>query len=86
VGGEATGQWVAFYDQAMKIDLDDGQRLIANYRYSLKEYVNGDPLKAGAKALAGVETDDYDKFYSQCDRTMAGFIMNKGSTMTNHKI
>ena len=85
-GSSVSGQWIAFYDQAMKIELEDGSRLITNYRYSLKEYVNSDPLKSGAKALAGVETDDYDKFYSQCDRTMVGFVMQKGSTMTNHKI
>ena len=59
----------------MKIDLEDGTRFVTNYRYSLKEYVNSDPLKSGAKALAGVETDDYDKFYSQCDKTMVGFVL-----------
>lgn len=85
-GSQVSGQWVAFYDQAMKIDLEDGSSLITNYRYSLKEYVNSDPLKSGAKALAGVETDDYDKFYSMCDRTMVGFVMSKGNSMSNHRI
>lgn len=40
----------------------------------------------GAKSLAFVATDDYNKFYSQCDRTMVGFVQTKGSTMTNHQV
>jgi len=31
---------------------------------------------------------DYDKFYSQCDQTMVGFVQDKnsGSTMKNHNV
>ena len=57
-------KWLAFYDQAMKIDVDAETRLLANYRYSVKEYVEGNPLKDGIKNLAELATDDYDKFYS----------------------
>lgn len=87
-GGQISGTWVSFYDQAFKVDLENGQRFVANYRYSLKEYVLSDPLKSGAKAIKNVETDDYDKFYSQCDRTMVGFIQDKGhaSTMKEHAV
>ena len=81
-GEEIAGTWVAFYDQAFKVELDNGQRFLANYRYSVKEYVISDPLKSGAKAIKNVETDDYDKFYSQCDRTMVGFVQDKGQSST----
>lgn len=87
-GAQINGKWISFYDQAFKVELDNGQRFIANYRYSVKEYVISDPLKSGAKAIKNVETDDYDKFYSQCDRTMVGFIQNKDSrsTMKEHNV
>lgn len=48
--------------------------MLTNYRYSVKEYVENNPLKDGVKNLAELATDDYDKFYSQCDRTMVGFV------------
>ena len=58
-------KWMAFYDQALKIDVDEETRLLTNYRYSVKEYVESDPVKDGLKNLLGqVSTDDYDKFYS----------------------
>lgn len=44
-------KWMAFYDQALKIDIDDETRLLTNYRYSIKEYVEGDPSKDGSKNL-----------------------------------
>ena len=51
------------------VDLETGLRFIANYKYAVKEYVTSDPLEDGEKKIkaAGLETDDYDKFYSQCD-------------------
>ena len=57
-------KWMAFYDQALKIDIDEETRLLTNYRYSIKEYVEGDPVKSGIKNLGQVASDDYDKFYS----------------------
>jgi len=44
-------KWMAFYDQALKIDIDEETRLLTNYRYSIKEYVEGDPIKSGTKNL-----------------------------------
>ena len=80
---------MAFYDQAFKVELNNGLRFITNYRYSVKEYVSSDPLKD--KALAQnteLDTDDYDKFNSQCDRTMIGFVQNKegGGSFSKHHI
>lgn len=63
-------------------------RFITNYRYSVKEYVTSSPIEKGAKALKDLSTDDYDKFYSQCDRTMVGFVHKEGdgSTMKEHPV
>jgi hypothetical protein len=36
--------------------------------------VASEPLKIGAKKLKSLATDDYDKFYSECDKTMVGFV------------
>lgn len=73
------GTWFAFYDQAFKVDLETGLRFIANYKYAVKEYVTANALVEGEKPIkkAGLETDDYDKFYSQCDQTMVGFVQDK---------
>jgi len=68
------GYWNSFYDQAFKIELENGKRFLANWRYSLKEYVQAAPMKNGAKGISDVQIDDYDKFYSECDRSMIGFI------------
>ena len=67
-------KWMSFYDQAFKVEMEDGTRLLTNFRYSVKESVASDPLESGAKSLSQLDTDDYDKFYSQCDRTMVGFV------------
>ena len=78
---------MAFYDQGFKVELDNGQRLVANFRYSLKEYVSSDPLSLGVKndkGLKDLATDDYNKFYSQCDKTMVGFVQTPGGSMKNH--
>ena len=73
-GEKVSGNWIPFYDQAFKVSLSNGMKFITNYRYSVKEYVTSTPLEKGAKALKDLATDDYDKFYSQCDRTMIGFV------------
>ena len=86
VKGDLTGKWMAFYDQAFKVDLSDGTSFIANYRYALKEYVDNDPLKHGAKNLVHLETDDYTKFYSLCDKTMVGFVQQPSGSMISHPI
>lgn len=82
-----SAKWMSFYDQAFKVEMDDGTRLLTNFRYSVKDSVEANPLQSGAKSLSQLDTDDYDKFDSQCDRTMVGFVQRKGSgTMANHPI
>ena len=89
-GSPIKGTWLAFYDQAFKVELENGQRFLSNYKYALKPYVSSDPLAMGAQRIAqqNVQTDDYDKFYSLCDRTMVGFVQdtNSGSSLSQHHI
>jgi len=43
-----------FYDQALKVELDNGKRFITNYRYALKEYVSSEFMEKGAKTIKDV--------------------------------
>jgi hypothetical protein len=46
----ASAKWFSFYDQAFKVEADDGTRYLANYRYSLKEYES--TVAGGMKSLS----------------------------------
>ena len=58
----------------MKIELENGLRFLANFRYSIKENVSKDPLTEDDAKFADLKTGDYDKFNSECDQTMVGFV------------
>jgi hypothetical protein len=72
------GHWTAIYDQAFNIELDNGMRFLANFRYNSKPTVTKDPLKEpnsnGITKFNEIETGDYDKFDSECSQTMVGFV------------
>ena len=53
-GAPIKGSWFAFYDQAFKVELDNGRRFITNYKYALKEYVASNPISLGAKEIHDV--------------------------------
>jgi hypothetical protein len=38
------GKWSTIYDQALKVELENGQRFITNFRYNVKPSVSTDPL------------------------------------------
>jgi len=42
---EINGKWTSIYDQAFNIELDNGMRFIANFRYNIKPDVTKDPFK-----------------------------------------
>ena len=46
------GKWVAYYDQALLVELDNDLRFIANFRYEIKNNVTSDPLKTDVKKMA----------------------------------
>ena len=40
-----TGKWTSIYDQALNVELDNGMRFIANYRYNIKPEISKDPFQ-----------------------------------------
>lgn len=49
-------------------------RFLANFKYAVKPQISIDPTKDGAEEFIALKTGDYNKFDSQCDKTMVGFI------------
>lgn len=42
------GTWSTIYDQAIKIELNNGLRFLANFKYTVKPEISQDPTKDGA--------------------------------------
>jgi hypothetical protein len=42
------GKWTSIYDQAMNVELDNGMRFIANFRYNVIPDLSKDPLADGS--------------------------------------
>jgi len=67
---------------------------VANFRYDLKPELAKDPYSTakekGIGRFSQIESGDYDKFNSECDRTMVGFVQNmpsksgKNGTLAQH--
>jgi len=53
---------------------------LSNFRYEIKDDIAKDPIaeasKNGILKFATIETGDYDKFTSQCNGSMVGFVQN----------
>lgn len=66
------------YDQAFIIELDNGIRFLSNFRYNMKDTISKDPLTEattnGISKFATIESGDQDKFDSQCNESMVGFV------------
>ena len=73
-GQTYNGTWSTIYDQAFRVELDNGLRFLTNFRYNLKPSISADPLLQGAESFADVKAGDYAKFDSRCDETMVGFV------------
>ena len=74
-GGETiNGTWSTIYDQAMRVELDNGIRFISNFRYNLKPSVSADPVGDGGNTFSSLKTSDYDSFDSDCGATMVGMV------------
>jgi hypothetical protein len=62
----------------MNVELENGQRFISNFKYTLKDDVSKDPFqeakKNGISMFELIETSDYDKFKSECNSSMVGFV------------
>lgn len=90
-GAEVNGTWSTIYDQGMRILLEDGMRIVTNFRYNIKSNESKNPWIDGADALsAEVSRGTISAFDSDCSKTMVGFLQhangeNRG-TMKNHKV
>lgn len=90
------GHWTSIYDQAFNIELDNGMRFLANFKYDIKPEVSKDPfqdaISSGIGKFAAMETGDYEKFNSECGATMVGFVQNiptktgKSFSMQQHQV
>lgn len=74
------GHWTSIYDQAINVELENGMRFLANFKYDIKPDISKDPFQdavsSGIGKFAAMETGDYDKFDSECTGTMVGFVQN----------
>jgi hypothetical protein len=69
-----TGTWSPVYDQSFTVELENGLRFLANFKYNIKGSISHNPQRDGGSQFADVKTGDYGKFDSQCDQTMVGFV------------
>jgi hypothetical protein len=45
------GSWSDIYDQSFKVELENGIRFLANFKYSVKPQISEDPTKTVLKSL-----------------------------------
>lgn len=50
----------------MKVELKNGQRFVANFRYNAKPALIEDPLNEKLTSYLDIHSGDYDKFDSVC--------------------
>jgi len=87
-----TGTWSTIYDQAYQIQLENGLRFLANFRYSLKDYTPATTTPAAFAQMSSLKTGDYAKFNSECDKSMVGFVQTVPSlsdevySLTKHRV
>ena len=87
--GLIKGKWTTVYDQALQLELESGQRFIANFRYDAKSSLTADPTTDQGLMFTDIKTSDYGSFDSRCGSTMVGFVQEVGggsNTMTRSKM
>lgn len=70
------GKWTTIYDQAIKVELDNGLRFVTNLRYNAKPTLTKDPLNDDLLGYVKMSTGDYGSFNSDCGKTMVGFVQS----------
>jgi len=86
------GKWSTIYDQAMKVELDNGLRFVSNFRYNVKPTLSPEPLNDKLLMFADIHSGDYGSFDSDCSSTMVGFVQsipsitNEKYSLTDHKV
>ena len=89
MGGQSVGgSWSTIYDQAMKVELDNGLRFITNFRYNIIPQESTDPLADGAAKFSSIKAGSYASFDSKCSETMVGFVQKQhgGESLESHRI
>jgi len=59
-----SGTWSTVYDQSFKIELENGIRFLANFKYTIKSEISKIPENDGNMPFESVKTGDYGKFDS----------------------
>ena len=70
------GKWSTIYDQSLKVELDNGMRFVANFRYNVKPTLSANPLEDKQIQFADIHSGDYGSFDSDCGETMVGFVQS----------
>lgn len=85
-GETIDGTWSTIYDQAFRVELNNGQRFISNFRYNIKSTISDNPIDDGASRFTGIGTGDYINFDSKCNESMVGFVqtVHGNGSMKNH--
>lgn len=87
-GQSFAGQWSTIYDQAMRVELDNGMRFITNFRYNILDSISKNPVKDGVEAFSEIKAGSYSSFDSRCDKTMVGFVqrVHGQGSLDNHVV
>lgn len=83
--GGIAGTWDILFEQALVVSLSNKLRFLANFHYTVKlGSTNGDDTSVnsrpayemGAETFKNLKNTDDDKFKSNCQKTMVGFIQD----------
>jgi hypothetical protein len=87
-GQSFSGTWSTIYDQAMRVELDNGVRFVTNFRYNVLDSISKDPVGDGAGAFSSIKAGSYGSFDSKCNETMVGFVqtMHGKGSLENHTV
>jgi ketosteroid isomerase-like protein len=58
------------------VELENGLRFLANFKYTLKPDISKNPTNELVQKFESLKTGDYNKFDSLCDQTMVGFVQS----------
>lgn len=71
----------------MRVELNNGQRFVTNFRYNIKPSISENPNADGASRFQGIGAGDYINFDSKCNESMVGFVQQQhgnGSMKQHH--
>jgi Cathepsin C exclusion domain len=59
-----SGTWSTIYDQSFMVELENGIRFVANFKYSVKPEISETPANDVYSKFENLKTGDYNKFLS----------------------